>query len=431
VKEEWAGIGDAIVGFMGSYGVPPTGMACAPGRLNLIGEHIDYCGLTVLPMAIRRSVWVAFAPGDSSRVRASTSVQGLEPCQFDAGPAIEPGPPGDWGNYVKAAVRTLVEERREPSRGLDLYIASDLPVAAGLSSSSALVVAVALAFMWVNRDSSAPRFSLDLPGRRAALAERLAIGERFVGTAGGAMDQGASLLGVAGHALAMDFRPLRAQAVRFPPDWRVVVAHSGDSAEKSGAAQEAYNRLTKNASAAADSVSAKLRDRGSVPRQNRWSTDGGLASYPRLFKGTSARRLIDLAESILSEEQLRSFRHIGTEHCRVRAMLCALGDEDLTAAGDLMNASHASLRDDLAGSTPALDSLVDRARSAGAAGARLTGAGMGGCAIALCHRTRVDDVLSTLRAFEDEVDAPRVGFAARPSWGARVRDVESADLSPV
>jgi len=391
----------AIEGFRGAFGGSPAGIARAPGRLNLIGEHIDYCGLPVMPIALRRSVWLAFraAPDDATRV--ATDAPGLGPRAFDARRPIPPAPPGDWSNYVRSAIETVA---RTGDRGLDAFVAADLPVAAGLSSSSALVVATALAWLHANGRPV---------GDRAELATRLALGERYVGTAGGGMDQAAALFGARGGALLVEFGPLRARPVPFPARWRIVVGHSGEAAEKSGAAQEVYNRRTEEAARGARAVAETL----AVDADG-----GGLALYPRLLARYPAETLLQAARSL--EPPLgRRFRHIVGEAERVHAMVAALGGHDLEAAGRLLAASQASLRDDYDVSTEALDEMVSDAIRAGAAGARLTGAGLGGCAIALCGAERAPAVLDAFRAYEARVGGPRVAFVAEPGAGAEVTSV--------
>ncbi len=393
----------ALDGFEEAYGGGAAGLVRAPGRVNLIGEHIDYCGLTVLPMALRRAVWLAYGPRDDSAIRVATEAPGLAACTFEASHAIPPGPTGDWGNYVRAAIQATVPYT-EPvvGRGFDAFVASDLPIASGLSSSSALVVASALAWLDTN----------GVPvGSREKLATRLAEGERYVGTAGGGMDQAACLLGRAGHALAIDFSPLSVRHMPIPSDWRFVIAHSGRAAEKSGAAQDAYNERTREAAAAADVVAAAMKD----PAEDR-----GLDRYRGLLARHRIEDLLSAAAATLGPDPLKRFRHIVTEAGRVRDAVASARDHDLSAMGGAMLASHASLRDDYEVSTPVLDVFVEAATAAGAAGARLTGAGMGGCAIALCESKALDGVLEALMAVEVEREGQSLVFEARADGGAVV-----------
>lgn len=393
----------ALVGFEEAFGASATGIVRAPGRLNLIGEHIDYCGLSVLPMALQRAVWLAFSPSSDRTVRIATDVEGLEPRAFEASASIPPGPPGDWGNYVRAAVEVLAPAEPAGLRGFDAFVTSDLPVAAGLSSSSALVVATALACVASSgRDEPDP----------LELAALLADGERYVGTAGGGMDQAACLLGLEGHALKIDFAPLRAEPVAMPPGWRVVVAYSGEHAEKSGWAQDAYNLRTRECATAAEGVAAEL---GGIDPGG-----AGLVLYPALIERHVPDELLDVADAALTGSIRRRFRHVVGEAARVIAAIEAIRRGDLTRTGRILSASHASLREEYEVSTPALDALVETALEAGAAGARLTGAGLGGCTIALCDDSSVDAVLRAVQAFEGPSAGPKIAFVAEPSEGARV-----------
>ncbi len=390
-----------VAAFEAAYDDRPAALVRAPGRVNLIGEHIDYCGLRVLPMALEQAMWLAFRPVARSRVRVRTDAEGLGAREFDTTPPIRPGRTGDWGNYVRAAVEAVAA--LADTRGFDASIAADLPVASGLSSSSALVVASALA--WI---SSNDREEPD----RLWLAARLAEGERYVGTAGGGMDQAAVLLGREGHAIAIDFDPLAATPIPIPEDWRIVIGHSGVPAEKSGAAQAAYNTRTREAAGAADRVAAEL---GAVD-----ATGLGLGAYPPLVDRFTSGMLLDAGSRALDGDEARRFRHIVSESSRVTSAVACVRSGDLEAMGALLDESHASLRDDYGVSTPGLDAQVATARAAGAVGARLTGAGMGGCALALCSASTVDLVLSAMQRLEADVEGPRIAFVARAAAGAVV-----------
>ena len=191
--------------FQERYGAPPTHLARAPGRVNLIGEHIDYAGLPVFPMAIQRDVRIAFRPRDDGLVLAATTDPAYAPCHFEAGPDIEPYEDGDWGNYLKAAVQGMARAYGL-ERGFDAVIRSTVPVAAGLSSSSALVIATALALAGSNDFDTDP----------IALAELMADAEQYVGTRGGGMDQAISAGARAGCAARVEFSPLRLEPVPVP-----------------------------------------------------------------------------------------------------------------------------------------------------------------------------------------------------------------------
>ncbi len=403
-------------GFSATWGGLPTHVVRAPGRVNLMGEHIDYCHLPVLPAALGRGVWLAFRVTDGPTIRIATDLDDLEPRVFDAAGPIPPGPPGDWGNYARAAVEALASSRvagGAASSGIDAFVTSTLPVAAGLSSSSALVVACALAWLAAQGRRPVP---LEGPGpgvSRLALARRLAAGERYVGTAGGGMDQTASLLGRAGHALRIEFEPLSATPVPIPPAWRIVVADTGERARKSGGARTAYNDRTRETAQAVASIWAASG--GQVP------PGGALASVPTLLARHDTGELWDLADRALDGVGAMRFRHVITEARRVDEAEQALRASDLEAFGRLLLESHASLRDNYVVSTEILDHLVEEAVAAGAVGARLTGAGFGGCVVAVCTDRAVDGLVDRL-AWRDD-GPPRTVFVAEPADGAEVREL--------
>src|ERR1051326_4078096 len=199
-----------------TFDASPARVARAPGRVNLIGEHIDYCGLPVFPMALSRGVRIAFERRANRGTRLVNADARFAPSFFTVDAELPPAPAGDWSNYARAAVQALA--RRFPDlRGVDALVQSDLPIAAGLSSSSALVVAMALAILHANGVTVAP----------LELMELLAQGERYVGTAGGGMDQAIILGAQAGCASRIDFNPLRLTPTAVPADWRFIVAGGG------------------------------------------------------------------------------------------------------------------------------------------------------------------------------------------------------------
>ncbi len=387
----------------------PVHVVRAPGRVNLIGEHIDYCGLPVFPMALQRGIRMTFQPRPDPEARFINRDPRFAPVTFTVAESIRPAPAGDWGNYVRAAAQA-VAQRFPNLRGVNALVETDLPIAAGLSSSSALVVATALAILHAN--------SVTLPALE--LIELLSRGERYVGTAGGAMDQAIIIGAEAGCAIRIDFHPLRLTPTVVPAGWQFLVAWSLVHAEKSGADRQAYNERTKQCEEAHRLVAARL-GRQEDP------------SYAGLLAAASVEELLDVARATLSGVLLRRFRHVVTEATRVRLaeMAMARGKEgDLTAFGQLLDASHASLRDDYEVSHAELDRLVELAREAGAAGARLTGAGFGGSIVALVRAERAAEVMAALR---ERFYAPRgvagdVGqhlFVAESAAGAGVLDSEA------
>ncbi|MBT8335010.1 MAG: hypothetical protein KJO11_00305 [Gemmatimonadetes bacterium] len=382
-------------------------IARAPGRVNLVGEHIDYHDLPVLPMALARGITITFTPREDGIVRLRNRHPGFEPVEVAVTSQPERGSEGSWGNYVRAAVATVAGLADEGAfAGLDGMVESDLARAAGLSSSSALVVAVALAAASTHRD---PGWSPPSAERWAAL---LASGERYVGTAGGGMDQAASLGGRHGEVLRIDFDPVRWQTRRLPTGWAVVVAHSGVRAEKSGSARAAYNALRHRGERARDHLADRL----------------GLASdYRALRRAATRAEWVGIARAELDADTAAVVDHILGEADRVETAWAALARGNRIAFGDAMNASHASLAGRCGVSHPRLEVLVSCARAAGADGARLTGAGFGGCIVALTREDAVPELIAALEGANraaglSGAEAPV--FRARPGAGAAVGSPE-------
>jgi len=308
----------------------------APGRVNLIGGQVDYHEGWVVSLAIDREVVVdATRRRDGRIVARSSAFEGVVDVAADGRddpPATQP----QWGRTVAGVARVLAELGRAPV-GVDLTITSTVPVGAGLSSSAALEVACALALC----DAA----DLGLAGRELALAAQRAE-HVATGVPCGIQDQIASVCGRADHALFLDCRTLAIEHLPIPPELCVLVVHSGVPRTLEG---------TPYASRRAESekVAASL----------------GLA----VLRDASFDQVRDLPRG----------RHAVTEMVRVREFADALRVHDLDALGPLMLASHASSRDDMEVSIPELDALVECLVDAGAYGARLTGAGFGGCVVAI------------------------------------------------
>ncbi len=382
----------------------PKHLTRAPGRVNLIGEHTDYNGLPVFPMALQRSVTILFAERDDTTVRLANLDPQFPACSFELSDDIEPDAPGAWANYVKAAAQALCL-RHGSLRGLDGVVSSDLPVAAGLSSSSALTVAAALSFLHRN----------DIHMEPLELMELVARGERYVGTEGGGMDQAICLGGRPNTALKIDFEPppLRLTPTTVPSDWRFVVAFSMVRAEKSGAARDTYNLRGAECRDALRSMTERLPEAAGATR------------YADLMTLVPVKTLVAAAETVLEDPQRQRFRHVITEAERVEKAREAMVASDLEAFGRLMCESHESLRNDYEVSCESLDGLVDIAMSSGARGARLTGAGLGGSIVALCP---AEQTAALVEALSREFYAPRNVsnpqaehlIVAEPSGGASV-----------
>jgi len=394
--------------FLQAFGDGSEPRICrAPGRINLIGEHTDYNGLPVMPMAIDREIQVAFAPHDGGQIRLINADPQFKDAEFANGVDISPSATGSWENYCKAAIQSLNRHFSVSDYpGMALLFAGVIPPAAGLSSSSALVVAAALAYLAV----LGKRLEHDIS--RAVLANVLAEGEQYVGTRGGGMDQAIILLAKRGHATKIDFFPLRTEPVPLPESHVIVACNSLVKAAKTGDALHRYNEGPLTCRLIRAMVEKHIQDDfgedveierlGDLWLGNLCLTHSEVAdifaqtfpSETTTLKQASAVLGISTAEirkrwlGELPEPeggfrlQARA-RHQRTEYQRVEAARDALLAGDVFELGRLMNASHESCARDYAVSCPELDRLVEVAREAGAIGARLTGAGFGGCTVNL------------------------------------------------
>jgi galactokinase len=336
----------------------PSFVVRAPGRVNLIGEHTDYNEGFVLPLAIDRAVWIALRPrADRQVVAHSLDFAGSTAFALDD---LRRGD-GGWAEYLKGVAWALQEAGHMLS-GWEGVIAGDVPRGAGLSSSAALELAVARAFAAVS----------ELPWDAATMAR---LGQRaeneWVGVRCGIMDQMISASGRAGHALLIDCRSLHTEAVPFPAGTTVVVL---DTATRRGLVDSAYNERRGQCEAAA-----------------------------RAF-GVSALRDVSVAHfeaerGRLDELTRRRACHVVTENERTLQAAEGMRRGDAETLGRLMNASHASLRDDFAVSSRELDVIVECGRAHPAClGIRMTGAGFGGCAVALIHSEQAEAFTLTVAA---------------------------------
>jgi galactokinase len=332
------------------YGESPTFLVRAPGRVNLIGEHTDYNDGFVLPMAIDRAIWIALRPRADQRelLHSEDFADALEVDLRD----LKYESAG-WREYVKGVAHFMMADGHE-LRGWEGVVAGDVPVGAGLSSSAALEMATARAFVAAGR----------LPWDAAAMAR---IGQRaeseWVGVNCGIMDQMISAAGQRDHALLIDCRSLATRPIPLPPNTLVVVL---DTATRRGLVDSAYNERRAQCEAAA------------------------------AFFGVPALRDVDIrtfatrAEALDSTTRRRA-RHVISENERTLAAAEAMSRGDAAEVGRLMNASHVSMRDDFEISRPEVDTMVALAQAQSACyGARLTGGGFGGAVVALAEAARTE-----------------------------------------
>ncbi len=375
---------DLATAFIERFGTEPDGIWSAPGRVNVIGEHTDYNDGFVLPFAIRHATTVAAAARSDRTVRlASTYAPDDAPVLADLDD-LEEGSVQGWAAYP-LGVLWAMEQSGYRCPGLDLLVDSSVPVGAGLSSSAALECSVAVAADELSR-SGISRRELAAIGQ---LAEN-----RMVGAPTGIMDQSASLLGEEGHAVFLDCRsgesrlvPLDLEAAGLELmviDTRVSHSHAGG---------------------------------GYSERRRSCELGAELMGVPAL-RDLSVKDLAEAA-GVLDEETFRRVRHIVTENARVEDAVDVLTRKGPADLGSLLVASHASMRDDFEISCPELDAAVDAALDAGALGARMTGGGFGGSAIALCRVGNVPAIRSAVeQAFSAAGFRAPVIFSVLPGAGA-------------
>jgi galactokinase len=366
--------------FIDAFARPPTLLARAPGRVNIIGEHTDYNDGYVLPMAIERETRIAAAPRADGRVRLLALDLGRE-TTFDLA-ALGPSATDRWSNHVRGVAAGLLAAGY-PVQGIDAVMQGDVPIGSGLSSSAAVQMAAVQAFAAAGRFQVPP----DQAARIGQQAEKV-----YVGTNCGLMDQLASALGQPDRVLLIDCRDLSFQPVPIPAGGAILIA---DTAVRRQLAGSAYNERRAQCEAAALTLG--------VPSLR----DATLA----MLDAARIEPLID-----------RRARHVVAENERVLATVAALRSGNLATVGQLMNASHASLRDLYEVSCPELDTMVELLRAQpGCYGARLTGAGFGGCAVALMDAPRVAAAISAVsEAYRARTGLEPALYATRAAAGASV-----------
>lgn len=382
-------IAAAVAGFKEKFGTEPSGVWSAPGRVNLIGEHTDYNQGYVFPLAINRRTFAAISLRDDLQIRVSSS---FSPTTHEANVSeINKDDSHDWAAYplgVAWAIQQIAKARQIDFElvGFDCYIESDVPVGAGLSSSAAIECSVAMALneLW--------ELSLD----RQELARAGQLGENnIVGAPTGIMDQSASLLGEIDHAVFLDCRSLEAQSIAL------------------GFANEGLELLIIDSK-----VAHRLVDGGYAARRAACET-GALEMGVESLRDLSVNDLIR-AQEILDDITFRRVRHVVTENQRVLETVDSLSKRGARSIGKLMYASHESMRDDFEISIDELDTAVETAIRHGALGARMTGGGFGGAAIALTPIEKIGEVtLSVLAEFEALGYAKPEIFAVSAAQGAK------------
>lgn len=386
-----------IEAFQSRFQEKPVAMAVGPGRVNLIGEHTDYNDGFVLPVALKRDVRLVFRPRTDRFVRLySLEYDGWSEFNLDA---LAHDDNVLWSNYVQGVAWSLAEAGLQLT-GIDAVISGNVPKGSGLSSSAALEIATAHAFIHAASQQG------KLTGPQIAKAAQRAE-NYFVGVNCGIMDQFISMLGEENHALLIDCRSLDYQLVPFPEEASLVI---GNTKASRSLASSAYN-------------------------QRRQECETGVACLQQVLPTINALRDVSSAQleehkALLTPVVYRRCHHVVSENERVLQTVAALEQGNLAEVGRLMNASHESLRVDYEVSSEALDIMVDAMRSApGCYGARLTGAGFGGCAIALVEPGSEQEMADLIYEKYPKITNiwPEV-YTTRASNGAYVQVLDTDEL---
>jgi galactokinase len=375
---------DAAAGLRAAFGHEAAVTAAAPGRVNLIGEHIDYCDGFVMPFALDRAVVIAAAPNGGAEARIGSAAGETASIPLDR--PVEPGQP-KWANYVRGVIRGF-QDRGLIVPGFDAWVVSSVPMGAGLSSSAALECATATLLEGLTGSPLATR-------EKALLCQKAE--HTFAGVPCGIMDQFTSAFGQADRLVLIDCRSGEPTLVPFTdPDLTVIVANT--------------------------KVHHELTDGGYAARRK--NTEDGLAILGKPSWRDVTMADVEAAWDRLGDPINRRARHVVGEIARTVAAARALEGGNLEALGPLMAASHDSLRDDFEVSCPELDTMVEIARrigrSGGVIGARMTGGGFGGSTVTLCDSSRAEAIAARLES--DYLAATGITpelFASRPSPGAR------------
>lgn len=376
----------AAENFAASFGRAARWLVAAPGRVNLIGEHTDYNDGFVLPMAIERATVMAAAPNEHHRITLRSATAKGE-AVIDLRKPIDRGAPA-WSNYVRGVIAGF-QRWGVSLDGFDVFIASDVPLGGGLSSSAALEVATATLLEAITGRV------LD-PVEKALLCQRAE--HEFAGVPCGIMDQFTSVMAKEGHLLLLDCRSRTTELVPMrDPSIAVLIINTNVHHELAGGE---YARRRAQCEAAASALRVpSLRD--------------------------ATLDLLHEARAHMEPVAFRRARHVITEIERTRQAARAIRAGDWPATGQLMDASHASLRDDFEVSCAELDLVVELAQaigeSGGIIGCRMTGGGFGGCAVSLVRAEAVPQITTQIAAaYRKKTGLEPAIFSSRPAGGARV-----------
>jgi len=372
--------------FARCFGHPPRWLVAAPGRVNLIGEHTDYNDGFVLPMAIERHIIIA-ADTNTRRQVTLHSVTTGETATFSLRPKVERGEPG-WSNYVRGVIAGFPQPRNK-SAGFDAVIESTLPYGGGLASSAALEVATATLLETMTGQT------LD-PIEKALLCQRAE--HDFAGVPCGIMDQFTSILARENHALLLDCRSRTTTPVAMTdPTVTVLIINTN--------------------------IRHKLAESEYAKRRSQCEAAARVLKVPALRDATP--ELLEAARGQMEPVVFRRARHVISENERTVQAAQAIQASDWAKVGQLMYASHTSLREDYEVSCPELDTVVEIAHAMGAAGGmigcRMTGGGFGGCAVSLVKTEAVQRTTRKLdELYEQKTGRQPAIFSSRPAAGVRI-----------
>lgn len=368
--------------FQEQFGQPPQISGVAPGRVNLIGEHTDYNDGFVFPAAIDREVWICAREVDGLSSLFSLEL-GPSP-GFDA-KIVSPGDLEGWGAYGAGIAWALRKHSGTALPNIQAIVHGEVPIGSGISSSAAIEMAFAV--VWNKLADS------DIPNKELAKVSQ-ECENKFVGVNSGIMDQMASAMGKAGHALFLDTRSLEIEYAPIPKELVIVLCDTG---KPRALTDSAYNERRSQCEQACEALGVKsLRD--------------------------ATLEMLDSRKSSLSDVIYRRAKHVITENRRCLEFVKALKDDHLDEIGALMRASHESLRYDYEVSSPELDAMAEAAWNAdGCVGARMTGAGFGGACVALVRTEKVPDFIAeTAMAYKRATDLGGNFLACEAADGARV-----------
>ena len=366
----------------------PAVVASAPGRVNLIGEHTDYNGGLCLPLALPHRTTIRITPRPDQRLKLRSAQED------EAWEGVVEDRPDGWAAYVAGVVGALRADGDDVP-GFDADVDSDVPLGAGLSSSAALECAAAVAV------AALIGLDLDDPARRRLASACIRAENDYVGAPTGGMDQTVAMLARPGHALLLDFAgdsgdDVRPVPVPLPLEQAGLVLLVIDTRVSHALTDGSYGDRRSECQAAADALGVSALSRADPDR----------------------------VEALADPALRRRTRHVLTENDRVRRAVDLIGSGDWAGLGEVLDASHVSMRDDFEISCPELDVAVTSARRAGALGARMTGGGFGGSAVALVPAPQLDAVRRAVTAaFEESGFAEPAHLVATPGAAARVESV--------